>query len=65
MTVAERIRRCRQSRGLTQEQLAKQLGVTARAVQAWEGGTRNPGLRAQRELAELFDKPSSYFRARS
>jgi transcriptional regulator with XRE-family HTH domain len=49
---------------LTQEQLAKRLAVTSRAVQAWEAGSRFPGLRAQRSLSEVFGKPPTYFRER-
>lgn len=64
MTVAEKVRRCRTELGLTQEQLAKRLAVTSRAVQAWEAGSRFPGLRAQRSLSEVFGKPPTYFRER-
>lgn len=64
MTVAEKVRACRLSSGLTQEQLAKRLGVTARAVQAWEAGSRFPGLRAQRALGDLFGKGAGYFKER-
>jgi len=37
-TPGERIRRCRQEAGLTQDQLAKAVGVSAAAVAQWETG---------------------------
>lgn len=64
MSVPARIRSCRQRMGLTQEELAEDLGVSARTVQAWEAGTRNPGLQSQRKLARVFDRPIEQFRAR-
>ena len=38
----ERIRAARHSKGLTQVQLAKRLGVKVSAIHAWEHGRRTP-----------------------
>lgn len=38
-TMGDRIRQLREARRLTQEQLAKQVGVTKSAVSQWEGGS--------------------------
>lgn len=46
---ADRVRAVRARLGLTQEQLARRMSVTARTVQAWEGGSRVP-LPAVRRL---------------
>lgn len=46
MKVAMRILRAREARGLTQEELAKILGVTAGTVCAWETGRH--GIRVGR-----------------
>jgi transcriptional regulator with XRE-family HTH domain len=40
--LGERIRRARQERGLTQRELAEQLGITARSLQNYEAGTIVP-----------------------
>jgi transcriptional regulator with XRE-family HTH domain len=52
--VGERIAQARTDvAGLTQKQLADVLGVTGRAVQNWEAGTRAP-IRHLRELEEAL-----------
>ena len=52
--LAENIRSCRKSLGLTQEQLAERLGVTLGAVSKWERGSSEPELSYIMGLAELF-----------
>ena len=37
MTYGERIRREREAKGLTQEELAEAVGVSRQAVSKWEG----------------------------
>jgi len=46
----------RQQLGLSQRELAEQLGVTVRAIQAWEGGTRIPSPLAERAMELLADQ---------
>ena len=44
----EEIRRLREQLGLTQEEMARLLGVSHNTVQKWEGGQRNiPHLTAR------------------
>ena len=38
MNIAESIQKCRKASGLTQEEMAKRLGVTTPAVSKWENG---------------------------
>ena len=38
MNIGEVIRKNRKSKGLTQEEMARRLGVTAPAVNKWESG---------------------------
>jgi len=45
---AAKLKRLRKKLGLTQKQLAKQLGVTSLAVSFWERGTRKIGEPAAR-----------------
>jgi transcriptional regulator with XRE-family HTH domain len=50
---AERLRRLRTSLGLSQEQLARQLGVSFATVNRWEAGRTQMSARAVRALAEF------------
>ena len=52
--LGERIRDLRKKAGLTQEQLAETLGVTAGAVYKWESGVATPELNLIAEMADLF-----------
>lgn len=40
-TISDRVRKARETAGLTQEALANKLGVTRKTVASWEGG-RSP-----------------------
>jgi predicted ATPase/DNA-binding CsgD family transcriptional regulator/DNA-binding XRE family transcriptional regulator len=52
-TPAARIQRLRTSLGLSQEQLARQLGVSFATVNRWESGRTQMSARASRGLAEF------------
>ena len=47
----------RHAMGLTQRQLAERLGVSTRAVQHWEAGTRKPHRAAEALLQIFKDHP--------
>ena len=49
------IMRLRKENGMTQEQLAKALGITFQAVSKWENGISSPDISALPLLADLFD----------
>jgi len=55
MKIGENIRLLRQRKGLTQEQVAQQLGVTYQAVSKWENDTNTPDIALLPEIAALFD----------
>lgn len=55
--VATRIRACRKERGLSQSDLAKQLGVTFQQVQKYEKGINRIGAGRLYELARIFQVP--------
>ena len=53
-TLGKRIMQLRKSKGLTQDQLAEQLGVTAQAVSKWENDQSCPDITALPQLADIF-----------
>lgn len=38
MTISDRIRELRRKRGISQEELAEQIGISRQAVSKWESG---------------------------
>lgn len=52
--VADRIKVLREQMGFTQNDLAKQLGITRSSVNAWELGISVPSTQYIVELAKMF-----------
>ncbi|MBO8175622.1 MAG: helix-turn-helix transcriptional regulator [Thermococcus sp.] len=50
-----RLRELREARGLTQEELAKILGVTRQTIIAIEKGKYDPSLRLAFKIARFFE----------
>ena len=65
MSVGENIRRIRQERGISQEKLARDAGISGPMLCQIERGTKNPSLQVAREIArqlgcrteDFFDGP--------
>lgn len=55
MNFSTRFRLLRAKSGLTQAEVADKLGITGRAVGAWESGRSKPRLDKMAEIAVLFD----------
>lgn len=55
MNFSTRFRLLRAKSGLTQAEIADKLGITGRAVGAWESGRSKPRLDKMAEIAVLFD----------
>lgn len=53
------IKRLRIERGLTQDDLARRLGVQRTTVASWERNARVPQIETARKLAEMFHVPLS------
>ena len=53
--ICDTIRELRERAGLSQSALAKRVGVTRSAVNAWEMGLSIPTTQYVAELAQLFD----------
>ena len=58
--IAERVKCLREKQGLTQAELAKQLGITRSSVNAWEMGISVPSTQCVVELANLFKISTDY-----
>ena len=54
MELKDRIAKIRRMRGLTQNELAEKVGVSARAIQNYEGGTRTPKKDILAKIAEIL-----------
>lgn len=53
--IMKNIKRLRQKRGLTQEELGSKLHVTRQAVSNWETGKNQPDIELLKSLAEAFE----------
>ena len=58
--VADRIKQLRESRGWTQSELSKFLGITRSSVNAWELGISVPSTQYIVELSYLFGVSTDY-----
>lgn len=60
MTIADRIQRLRKAKGMSQEELADQIGVSRQAVSKWESGQTSPDLEKIILLSDFFDVTTDY-----
>ena len=60
MTLAEKIFTLRKRHGLSQDELAGELGVTRQAVYKWESGTASPEIDKLKTLSRLFEVSFDY-----
>lgn len=60
MTLGEKLQRLRKARGMTQEQLAEQVGVSRQSLSGWENDTALPDTANVVALADLFDVTTDY-----
>ncbi len=63
--LGERIKKLRESKGLTQKELANQLGLTDGAIGFYEVGKRNPPLDTLNKLADFFGVSIDYLLGRT
>ena len=54
MKLQENLIRLRKQKGLSQEELAYQLGISRQSVSKWESGTSVPELERLVEISELY-----------
>ena len=60
MRFEEKIVELRKAKGLSQEELAEQLGVSRQAVSRWELGQTLPDISNLLQLCELFGVSADY-----
>jgi transcriptional regulator with XRE-family HTH domain len=54
-SLADKIRQCRILKGWTQEQLARNIGVSLNTVQRWESGKTIPSPLAKEKLQKVLE----------
>lgn len=60
MNVSERIQHLRKSKGISQEELADQVGVSRQAVSKWESGQSTPDIEKIMMMSDLFEVTTDY-----
>ena len=60
MTMADRIQYLRKTKGLSQEELADQVGVSRQSVSKWESEQSSPDLEKIIIMSELFEVTTDY-----
>lgn len=58
--IADKIKFLREEKGMTQADLAKQLGITRSSVNAWEMGISTPSTQYLLELSHMFKVSTDY-----
>ncbi|KAI4447558.1 hypothetical protein C823_002077 [Eubacterium plexicaudatum ASF492] len=58
--IADKIKELRESNSMTQNEVAKRLGITRSSVNAWEMGISVPSTMYIVELAQLFSVSADY-----
>lgn len=60
MRFEEKLIQLRKTRGLSQEGLAEQLGVSRQAISRWEQGDTTPDLANLKQLSDLYGVSADY-----
>ena len=58
--IAEKVKKLREQKGLSQAELARLLGITRSSVNAWEMGISVPSTQYIFDLAGVFDISTDY-----
>lgn len=60
MNIADRIQNLRKIKGITQEELADEIGISRQAVSKWESEQSTPDLDKIIAMSEYFDVTTDY-----
>ena len=55
MEIGNKIMKLRKKKGLSQEELAEQIGVARQTISKWELGETSPDLKQAKELSKIFN----------
>ncbi len=55
MKIGEKIHALRKEQGLSQEELAEQIGVARQTISKWELGETAPDLKQSKELSKILN----------
>lgn len=64
MKIAERLKELRQEHNLSQSALAKEIGVSQKAIDYWERGVNEPKATYIIKMADFFDISTDYLLGR-
>ena len=59
-TIAERLKELRMEKGIGQNRLAKELGLSNASISYWENGKQEPSASAIFKLANFFEVSADY-----
>lgn len=59
-TIAERLKELRMEKGIGQNRLAKELGLSNASISYWENGKQEPSASAIFKLASFFEVSADY-----
>ena len=55
MTIADKLKKLRTDKNMTQQQLADALGINQGMLSRWESGATAPSLKMRRLIADYFN----------
>lgn len=58
---SKQLRKIMFDKNITQQKLAKELGIAQTDISRWLGGHRNPSLKSIEKIADYFSVPLNYF----
>ncbi|WP_395320042.1 helix-turn-helix domain-containing protein [Fructilactobacillus frigidiflavus] len=61
MSIADKIKKARQSANLTQQEVSDKLNISRKTLSGWENNRSNPDLEMLKSLADVFGKDINYF----
>ena len=61
MSMGQKIKAVRRSRGLTQKELGQKLGLPFQSIAQWERDARNPKFETLQKIAEALETPIETF----
>lgn len=59
--IGKRLRAARKAKGVTQEQVARWVGMTFQQIQKYENGSNRIPVYTLRDIAQKLEQPLSYF----